>query len=264
MTTSPESESSEPVGSSAKTTRGRCTSARATATRWPSPPESSPGRFPAASTQVEQSSHVAASTQRARRRDVPPSMSGSAMFSAARAARARAGRTGRRSRTRCAAARFGPPRPSRRPGGPRIRPRRRQDAGSRRRSEAAWTSPTRWGRRSATTSPGRRPTGGAVEGDGAPEPLLEDRSPRACRRLYTRCIHGGKSSPEPAARGVSPRCRSRPSPAAPGLCAARSADPGWNRRRRAAARRPPGRWAGTSGRTARSGRGAGRRASDSA
>ena len=45
MTRSPLSESSAPVGSSANTTRGPVTSARATATRCPWPPDTSPGSF---------------------------------------------------------------------------------------------------------------------------------------------------------------------------------------------------------------------------
>lgn len=44
MTSEPLSVSSAPVGSSANTSFGRCTSARATAARWRSPPDTCPGR----------------------------------------------------------------------------------------------------------------------------------------------------------------------------------------------------------------------------
>src|SRR6266705_3523785 len=49
MTSSPFVESSDPVGSSAKITRGRETSARATATRCACPPDISPARLSATS-----------------------------------------------------------------------------------------------------------------------------------------------------------------------------------------------------------------------
>src|SRR6266487_392229 len=60
ITFSPVSESSDPVGSSAKITFGASASARATATRWASPPESSPVRLPPLSPMPILSSQVSA------------------------------------------------------------------------------------------------------------------------------------------------------------------------------------------------------------
>ena len=60
ITFSPVSESSEPVGSSAKITLGASASARATATRWASPPDSSPVRLPPLSPMPSLSSQVSA------------------------------------------------------------------------------------------------------------------------------------------------------------------------------------------------------------
>jgi hypothetical protein len=60
MTFSPVSESSDPVGSSAKMTFGASASARATATRWASPPDSSPVRRPPLSPMPSRSSQVSA------------------------------------------------------------------------------------------------------------------------------------------------------------------------------------------------------------
>ena len=60
MTFSPVSESSDPVGSSAKMTFGASASARATATRCASPPESSPVRRPPLSPMPSLSSQVSA------------------------------------------------------------------------------------------------------------------------------------------------------------------------------------------------------------
>src|SRR5215831_3264953 len=60
ITFSPVSESSDPVGSSAKISFGASASARATATRWASPPESSPVRLPPLSPIPSLSSQVLA------------------------------------------------------------------------------------------------------------------------------------------------------------------------------------------------------------
>ena len=60
ITFSPVSESSDPVGSSAKITFGARASARATATRCPSPPDSSPVRRLPLSPMPSRSSQVSA------------------------------------------------------------------------------------------------------------------------------------------------------------------------------------------------------------
>ena len=81
-TCSPASVSSAPVGSSAKSTRGSVTSARAVAHRCCWPPDISPGRTSATSATPSRSSQVSAAV-RASRRPVPARSSGRATFSAA-------------------------------------------------------------------------------------------------------------------------------------------------------------------------------------
>ena len=82
VTAAVDSESRFPVGSSAHTTAGRCTSARATATRCCSPPDSWPGRCRARSASPTRASvsRVLARTCLPR---TPASSSGSSTFSAA-------------------------------------------------------------------------------------------------------------------------------------------------------------------------------------
>ena len=82
MTASALRESSAPDGSSASSRRRSPTVARAIATRWRSPPESSSGNFSALSMTPNASSAASASSLAARW-DVPSSSSGSATFSAA-------------------------------------------------------------------------------------------------------------------------------------------------------------------------------------
>src|SRR5690606_12556150 len=81
-TSAPVAWSSAPVGSSAKTTPGDPTRARAIATRWAWPPESSPGRRCSIPARPRCASHRAA-TAVASARAVPASMRGSAAFSTA-------------------------------------------------------------------------------------------------------------------------------------------------------------------------------------
>ena len=70
MTSSAATESSEPVGSSAKISRGPATSARAIATRWPWPPESSPGSRSPRPSRPSRGSHACG------RRHGPPPLAG--------------------------------------------------------------------------------------------------------------------------------------------------------------------------------------------
>ena len=79
ITCSPASESSEPVGSSANTTRGPLTAARAIATRWACPPDSSPGRRSSRPSSPSRSNHDAAVSS-AVARDLPLSSRGRAAF----------------------------------------------------------------------------------------------------------------------------------------------------------------------------------------
>jgi len=81
-TCSPVSTSSAPVGSSANSTRGSVTSARATAQRCCWPPDIAPGRWSARSATANRSSQASA-TFRASRRPEPARSSGRATFSAA-------------------------------------------------------------------------------------------------------------------------------------------------------------------------------------
>jgi len=74
--------SSAPVGSSANSTSGSVTIARATATRWACPPDISDGRTPASSATSNRSSQSRATASAGRRR-LPSSSNGSATFSAA-------------------------------------------------------------------------------------------------------------------------------------------------------------------------------------
>jgi hypothetical protein len=82
MTCSPARLSSEPVGSSANTTAGSITIARATATRWAWPPDISPGRRSANPSRPRRGNQVAARASAAAR-DSPLRSSGNATFSTA-------------------------------------------------------------------------------------------------------------------------------------------------------------------------------------
>jgi len=82
ITASVDSESRFPVGSSAHTIAGRCTSARATATRCCSPPESWSGRWPALPPSPTLS-NVSSARALARLPPIPCNSMGSSTFSAA-------------------------------------------------------------------------------------------------------------------------------------------------------------------------------------
>src|SRR5881396_934290 len=80
-TSLPAFESRFPVGSSAIRIAGSPTSARAMATRWRSPPDSSSGRCPMRSERPNRSSSLSARTRRSLRGTPPRYLSGSATFS---------------------------------------------------------------------------------------------------------------------------------------------------------------------------------------
>ena len=80
ITRSPLSESSAPVGSSANSTRGSVTSARATATRWPSPPETVAGALLGDAVDLERAQQLVRPAPPPAR-GAPSSRSGSATFS---------------------------------------------------------------------------------------------------------------------------------------------------------------------------------------
>src|SRR6266550_283155 len=80
-TSLPAFESRFPVGSSAMRIAGSPMSARAMATRWRSPPDSSSGRWPMRSERPNRSSSLSARTRRSLRGTPPRYLSGSATFS---------------------------------------------------------------------------------------------------------------------------------------------------------------------------------------
>ena len=82
ITSSPDTESSDPVGSSANSTCGRLTMPRASATRCACPPDSSPDRRVPSPSRPSRPNQARASASAAARR-VPPSSSGRATFSSA-------------------------------------------------------------------------------------------------------------------------------------------------------------------------------------
>ena len=82
MVSRPVRVSSAPVGSSAKITFGRCVSARAIATRWASPPDSSPGRRRSLPARPSRESHWRPASM-ASLRPRPASSDGNATFSSA-------------------------------------------------------------------------------------------------------------------------------------------------------------------------------------
>ena len=82
ITASPLTESSAPVGSSASSNRRSPTTARAIATRWLSPPDSSSGKWVARSARSSSASTSSAAARASLTR-TPSSSSGSATFSTA-------------------------------------------------------------------------------------------------------------------------------------------------------------------------------------